>query len=171
MYVYLLPLETPASRDEESVINTPTHDGGLEHTSVAFDDVSDWLSRAASGDIILYPPQLYLLKLLGQFLSGPGDFAAQRKALQAFLAQTPTGPSTHPTSSIPWSEKCISPIPLNVKRADGRRVLQLQSPGPELKGSNRGGDYDRVVLVNFTPQGARQVDVVPRSDVEEKAKL
>jgi len=176
MYVYLLPLESKAgaARDTESVIPTPTHDGGLEHTAVAFDDVKDWLARAASGDIILYPPQMYLLKLLGEFLTGPGDYAAQREALKAFLNKVPTGNPAHPTANIPWGDKVISPIPLNVERADGRRILQLHSPGPELKGSNRGGDYDRVVLVNFTPQGARGVEVVPREEVEggkDKAKL
>jgi hypothetical protein len=173
MYVYLLPLESTAGaqRDTEAVIPTPTHDGGLEHTAVAFDDVSDWLARAASGDIILYPPQLYLLKLLGQFLTGPGDYAAQREALVKFLHTTPTGPSGHATSSISWADKCISPVPLMINRADGRRILQLHSPGPELKGSTRGGDWDRVVLVNFTAQGARNVDVASRDEVEKDAKL
>lgn len=163
MYVYMLPLSTDV--DSELVVHTPTHDGGLEHTAAQFDDVATWLSRADKGEVILYPPQLYLLTLLGQFLTGKGDYAAQRAALSAFLAKVPTGDLPHPTANISWGDKSMSPVPIPIKRADGRTTVGLDTPGPELAGSGRGGDYDRVVVVNFAKIGSSKMEVRSRKEV------
>lgn len=173
MYVYMLPLGSSiaAERDASTVVHTPTHDGGIEHTAAAFDDVSDWLARQARGEIILFPPQLYLLTLLGQFLTGPGDYAAQREALLDFLKKTPTGPGGHPTASIPWGEKVISPVGLGIKRADGRNVLSLEGPGKEVKTQDptRAGDHSRVVLVKPTKRGPSEVEIIWRSELGDEA--
>ncbi|KAK1752696.1 putative nudix hydrolase 7 [Echria macrotheca] len=188
MYLYLLPLST--STASEVVVHTPTHDGGVEHTAAKFDDAGEWLEKAQRGEIVLFPPQYYLLTLVAQFLSGaPAQstdthsrehYQAQRDALLQFLRTVPTtrtdSPSTgkqHPTANIPWAEKVMSPTSLFMRK-DGRVVLGLDKPGPELKGSGRGGDWDRVVLVKFYKSGPSGVEVRWREDVlkeERDAKL
>lgn len=64
----------------------------------------------------------------------------------------------------------MSPVGLLMRRRDGRSVLALDKPGPELRGSRRGGDARRVVLVRFGREGPRDVDVRERAEVlaEEK---
>lgn len=114
-------------------------------------------------------------------------YAAQRKALLEFVHKptaTPLDPSrtglpaagefitqnVHPTAMIPWTEKVMSPEPLFTRESDGRLVLGVDKPGLELKGSGRGGDFERVVLVHFRKEGPRNVEVRQRADVlrEEK---
>jgi hypothetical protein len=174
----------------------PTHDGGVEHTAATFDDASAWLAGARMGRIILFPPQFYLLSLVSDFLTGPpppslppdsptddpatavtARYEAQRAALLSFINRTPTsrsgdapGSGPHPTANIPWSEKVICPTSLFTRRGDGRVVLGLDKPGPELRGSEIGGDGDRVVLVRFRKGGPADLDVRWRVDVlrEEK---
>ncbi|KAM7194640.1 nucleoside diphosphate-linked moiety X motif 19, mitochondrial [Naviculisporaceae sp. PSN 640] len=185
MYIYMLPLLSDSSSaastslaggGQEVIIPTPTHDGGLEHTAAAFDDAANWISRARAGEIILFPPQFFLLHIVSQFFRGsgttPSDYRAQREALVKFLNTTPTvrsdSPSegkVHATASIPWGEKVMSPTVLFMRKSDRRVVLGLDKPGPELKGSNRGGDWDRVVLVSFRKEGPRDVEVRWREDV------
>ena len=64
----------------------------------------------------------------------------------------------------------MSPTGLMMRKSDGRSVLALDKPGPELKGSGRGGDARRVVLVRFSKEGPRDVDVRERAEgvAEEK---
>lgn len=50
-------------------------------------------------------------------------------------------------------------------KEDGRAVLGLDKPGPELEGSGRNGERERVVLVDFAKTGPRKVEVVWRKDV------
>lgn len=52
-----------------------------------------------------------------------------------------------------------------MRKSDGRSVLGLDKPGPELKGSGRGGDESRVVLVKFRKEGPRDVEVRGRAEV------
>jgi len=59
----------------------------------------------------------------------------------------------------------MSPIGLLMRKSDGRSVLALDKPGPELKGSGRGGDEGRVVLVRFRKEGPRDVEVRGRGEV------
>ncbi|GKT42905.1 putative Nudix hydrolase [Colletotrichum spaethianum] len=188
MYIYMLPssASTGASAMENEII-VPTPDGGVEHTAAKFDDASTWLYRADKGEIILFPPQYYLLHLVSQFCKaaapspapgkGHGDayFVSQRKGLLEFLRSVPTATGSeaarsHPSSEIPWADKVMSPHNLFIREADNRIVLGLDKPGPELKGSGRGGDWERVVLVKFTRDGPRKVEVRGREEVlrEEK---
>lgn len=170
MYVYLLPLNATVERDATKVVHNPTHDGGLEHTAAAFDDCSDWIQRGKSGEIIIYPPQMYLIRHLSEFLTGPGDYQAQRDGLKKFLSSTPTGRSGHATNSIPWAEKVISPQARGVHKESGRSILTLESCGPELKGTGRAGDFDRVVLLKGTKAGPTNVEVMWRDDVKDDIK-
>lgn len=191
MYLFLMPLASAAPRADVDVdvVQAPTSDGGVEHTAATFADAAEWLRRQARGEIVLFPPQCYLLTLVAEVLAsvpapeGEGEgggrarYAAQREALLDFVGRTPAsagpeggGKKPHPTALIPWSEKVMSPHTLLVRDSDRRIVLGVDKPGPELKGSGRGGDFERVVLVDFTKQGPKRVEVRNREDVlrEEK---
>lgn len=197
MYLYMLPLadsleaassagEAPATGmpRKEAIVHTPTSDGGVEHTAATFDDVSTWLQKQTAGEIVLFPPQLFLLTLLSEFIkpsaasgdASPETYARQREALVSFLSQTPTASpgskaAEHPTANIPWADKVISPHTLFIRRRDGRVVLGLDKPGPELKDSGRGGEWEKVVLVRFKKEGPREVEVRLREDVLKEEKV
>jgi len=173
MYIYFLPtVQAPAvgdavvgaaaAKDGPAMIPIPTHDGGQEHTEARFLPAQQWIDMAQSGEIILFPPQLFLLHLIAPFLvPAPGKqsnetaLTDQRTQLRQFLQ----------TSDPPWGDKCISPIQFMKLKSDGRIVLSLDKPGHELEGSERRGEKERVVLVNFKKEGPRNVEVKWRKDV------
>lgn len=151
------------------MIPAPTHDGGKEHTAARFLPPSTWLRLAQEGRIILFPPQFFLLHLLSPFLSPNNPSAStpiashdelqrQRQAMLEFVK----------TGDPAWGKKCISPtaltLPYGKRREDGRQVLGLDRPGPELDGKRR-GEQDRVVLVEFKKEGPRRVEVGWRKEV------
>ncbi|KAK0115510.1 hypothetical protein ONS95_000212 [Cadophora gregata] len=173
MYIYFLPLTqdttstTTSSSNSitESVIPPPTSDGGLEHTAALFAPCSTWLSRARKNEIILFPPQFYLMYLLAPFLTplstpSQSQLQAQRDSVLEFLKG-----DGGDGKGITWADKVMSPTGLLMRKSDGRSVLALDKPGPELKGSTRGGDEERVVLVKFGKEGPRDVDVRWRREV------
>ncbi|KAF5003639.1 hypothetical protein FDECE_9810 [Fusarium decemcellulare] len=179
MYLYMLPL-TRSNIPSEMLIPTP--DNGIEHTAALFAPASSFLSRAASNSIILFPPQAYLLTLVakiftapsGSLEEGPLQLAAQRKKLLSFLQRVPTAETDkgkqHKTATISWGDKVMSPHNLFIRKDDKRVVLGLDKPGPELKDTDRGGDWERVVLVNFGKGGPSNVEVRRREDVLEEEK-
>ena len=180
MYLYFLPLpssQSPSSSsihiESEAIIHHPTSDGGKEHTSARFLPPSKWLSLAQSGKIILFPPQFFLLHLLTPFLS-PEKIPTVLDVEQ--LDQQRTLVKDFVRSGNPnWMEKCMSPTIVGDRFPDGRVAMGLNHPGPELDGSDRKGDEERVVLVNFKKEGPREVEVAWRKDVlkeiREKGKL
>ncbi|KAL9000978.1 MAG: hypothetical protein Q9169_000462 [Polycauliona sp. 2 TL-2023] len=148
MYLYFLPL---AHAGIPQTLHIPTCDGGVEHTEAQFLPASKWLSLAQAEKIILFPPQFFLLRLVADFLKpdvsneGKGLSTArlqsQREGLLDFVK----------SGDPPWGEKCISPWPL---KKDGKRlVMGLDEPGPELEGTNRRGDAERVIWVQFKGKG------------------
>ncbi|KAM0325282.1 hypothetical protein ACHAPQ_008022, partial [Fusarium lateritium] len=178
MYLYMLP---QSRNDMPSEMLIPTPDNGVEHTAALFAPAKSFLSRAATNSIILFPPQAYLLSLvdkifqeLHQSSEAPDSeqITAQRKKLISFLKQVPTAETEkgqgHKTATIPWGEKVMSPHNLFIRKHDKRIVLGLDKPGPELRGSDRGGDWERVVLVNFGKGGPTNVEVRRREDVLEE---
>ena len=175
MYIYLLPLARSSSTLPSEML-VPTPDGGVEHTAATFAPAQTFLSRAAANDIILFPPQHFLLVLLNQFFSvgdsGPLHQTSQRENLLAFLRRVPTAETAkgreHCTAAIPWADKVISPQTIGLRESDQRAILALDKPGPELKGSKRGGDWERVVLVKFGKGGPTKVEVRRREDVLEE---
>ena len=172
MYLYFLPLpiesdkrlleELPAEGEREE-LQVPTSDGGIEVTEATFQPASEWLRKARAGEIILFPPQYLLLHLVAEFLdveprtASAEELGRRRKTLTEFVH------SGDPN----WMEKCISPKMLKMS-GDGRAVLALDEPGPELQGSDRRGESDRVVLVKFAKGTARQLDVRWKKDVFEE---
>ncbi|KAG8163644.1 hypothetical protein KVR01_006941 [Diaporthe batatas] len=196
MYLYFMPLaESPragggAGPVGTDVVQTPTPDGGVEHTAATFADASAWLQKQAQGEIVLFPPQCYLLTLVAQVFAsvapqGAGHdleatYAAQRRALVEFVRRTPTatGPvaaggdkALHPTALIPWADKVMSPHVLFIRDTDGRLVLGVDKPGPELRGTGAGGDHERVVLVKFSKGGPQDVEVRGREEVLREQKV
>ncbi|PWY91158.1 NUDIX family hydrolase [Aspergillus heteromorphus CBS 117.55] len=176
MYLYFLPL-SPGSGDpvldeipsegQTEEIQIPTSDGGVEISEARFLPASEWIRMAQSGEIILFPPQFLLLHLVAGFLDegaegggagvGAGsveDLDSRRAELMRFVH----------TGQPPWTEKCICPKMLKMS-SDGRTVLALDQPGPELKESGRGGESERVVLVRFKQGASRDVDVRWKKDV------
>ncbi|KAE8373240.1 putative NUDIX family hydrolase [Aspergillus bertholletiae] len=168
MYLYFLPLplesdksllsELPAEGEE---FHIPTSDGGIEVTEAKFLPASEWLRLAGSGEVIMFPPQIVLLHLVSQFLDQEPRIATSMEELRRRRAELVD--FVH-TGSPPWTEKCISPKMLKIA-SDGRTVLALDHPGPELKDTDRKGEPDRVVLVKFAKGTALQVEVRWKKDV------
>ncbi|KAJ5095691.1 hypothetical protein NUU61_005047 [Penicillium alfredii] len=173
MYIYFMPLplhvdkklldELPTQGEREH-LQIPTSDGGIEVTEARFLSASEWLRRAQSGEIILFPPQFLLLHLVSGFLdqephldASVEEIQKRRAALVEFIH----------SGSPPWTHKCISPKMLQMTE-DGRTVLALDDAGPELKGSDRRGESERVVLVRFRKGSAREVAVGWKKDVMEE---
>ncbi|KAJ5888369.1 Cystathionine beta-synthase core [Penicillium taxi] len=139
MYLYFMPLAVNADEDllselpvegEREEIQVPTSDGGIEVTEAQFLPAIEWLRRAQSGEIILFPPQYLLLHLVSGFLDkqprsdiSVEEIEKRRAALVDFVQ----------SGSPPWTQKCISPKMLKMTD-DGRVILALNEPGPELRG-------------------------------------
>ena len=164
MYVYMMPLSSTAIEKGESktTVVVPTHDGGLEHTELAFNDIKDWLEQAKRGEVTLYPPQFYIMSVLEPFFeAGTGTAEEQRRKFLEFVAKVPTGGGDKETEMIPWGEKVMSPTVVG-KKEDGRLVMVVDKPGLELEGTGRGGDGSRAVIVRFGKDGPSEVSVEPR---------
>lgn len=177
MYLYFLPLPVNVdkklldqlpSEGEHEEHQVPTSDGGIEVTEAQFLPASEWVSRAQKAEIILFPPQFLLLHLVSGFLdrepradASVEEMEKRRQALVEFVH----------SGSPPWTDKCISPKML-LMTSDGRSVLGLNDPGPELKGSSKRGESEMVVLVRFKKGSAREVAVGWKKDVlqEERGK-
>jgi hypothetical protein len=175
MYLYMLP---QSSSDMPSEMLIPTPDNGVEHTAALFAPAQSFLSRASTNSIILFPPQYFLLTLVAKIMKSPSEgtrpnrISEQREQLLSFLEQVPTAETEkgkqHKTSMIPWADKVMSPHHLFIRKKDKRIVLGIDKPGPELRGSERGGDWEHVVLVNFGKGGPTDVEVREREQVLEE---
>ncbi|KAL1958374.1 hypothetical protein VTO42DRAFT_4475 [Malbranchea cinnamomea] len=174
MYIYFLPLTpetngdvaTDIQSEHGSEVQVPTSDGGIEITEAQFLPATEWLRRARAGDIIMFPPQVILLSFVAQFLDKPGpngespqsisseESARRRSELLDFTR----------TSTPPWTHKYISPRPVG-QFSDGRLILGLEWPGPELENTDKRGERDRVVLVRFKKEGPREVEIRWRHEV------
>lgn len=125
----------------------------------------DWLTRARSGEVILFPPQFLLLYLISGILDRGYEEGRPEERQQVLSKREELWRKINEEGSPRWRDKFISPIGLQFGREDGRSVLALDKPGPELKGSGLAGDSEYVVLVKFNKEGPRQVDVALRKDV------
>lgn len=111
------------------------------------------------------------MHLLSEFLVPPAsgtelstaELQAQRDKVLSFL-QTDGGDG----KGVKWADKVISPTGIMFRKSDGRSVLAIDKPGPELAGSGRRGDELRVVLVKFSKEGPRNVEVRLRKEILEE---
>ncbi|KAI9648192.1 hypothetical protein NHQ30_002824 [Ciborinia camelliae] len=183
MYVYFLPLDLSSplglgqEGDKEKVIQIPKDDG-IEHTSASFAYCEEWVQKARKNEIILFPPQFYLLFLLSPFLPAPpalgkhfsrDELQEQRENVRAFLKG-----DGGDGSGVQWGEKVMSPSPMKLgvksNRGDGRVVLELVKQGPELEMEGRCGDAKRVLLVRFLKEGPRDMNIRDRKEFLEEEK-
>jgi hypothetical protein len=172
MYLYFLPIPGEFNsqivqdlpKDGETEVQVPTSDGGLEVTEARFLPPSEWLQLAQKGDIIMFPPQFFLLHLISQFVqhstpeANPSkeELGRQRSELLRFVY----------SGTPPWTDKYMCPKPI-MAFPDGRVTLALDYLGPELEGSSKQGEVDRVVVTRFTKEGPREVEVRWRKEVLE----
>ncbi|EXJ83278.1 hypothetical protein A1O1_06897 [Capronia coronata CBS 617.96] len=133
----------------------------------------DWLDRARRGEIILFPPQFLLLYLISGVLDAgvEGGRSDENEAETLRKRDQLTHLILNEGTPVPWKDKFISPIGLQFGREDGRSVLALDKPGPELRTSGLKGDSEYVVLVKFSKEGPRQVEVALRSEALQKERL
>jgi hypothetical protein len=175
MYVYFWPLPSAASHasgaglaaeaglpiTQAADIPDPTDDGGKEHTEARFASCASWLEEAGRNEIILFPPQYYLIWHLSKFLtnnsSSVAELEAQREAARRFLRGSGT-------NGVPWADKVTSPTAIGF--VNGRSVLSVDVPGPELKGSGRRGESGDNVLVRFSKEGPRDVRVISNEEAK-----
>ena len=151
MYLYFLPLESGLELGSQTnQMHIPTPDGGIEHTAARFAWSGEWIESALRGECVLFPPQFFLLSVVADFLKPPlpqsgkeeklttDQLKEQRKQLSEFVKG----------GAPPWGEKCISPNP--IKRSGDTLWMGMGDAGPELEGTGRSGDKDRVLRVELS---------------------
>ncbi|KIW00784.1 hypothetical protein, variant [Verruconis gallopava] len=171
MYLYFLPTasrvldRTPLSSTEETLIPTPTPDGGVEHTAAQFLPPQKWIELASSGKIIMFPPQFFLLSMVAQFLKpSPSLSISELEQQRAQLREFARG------GDPLWSEVCISPAALIGKLGDGRTVMALDNPGEGLEKKGRRGTKEYVIITEFSKGGPRRLQLKTRKEVMQDLK-
>ena len=145
----------------EGSFQVPSADGGLEITSAEFAPAKEWLRRAKEGEIILYPPQFLILSLMTPFLDD--------EALPTSEAESKLLDFVNHSGQPSWRKKIISPRGFIFRQRDGRAVLALDSPGPEIEDEAPSqGDLERVVLAKFTKGIPSDLEVMSRQKIIEE---
>ena len=131
------------------------------------------MRAAQKGEVILFPPQFFLLHLISQFLDnaegGEGGMYGQVSAAEIVSRRRKLYEFITTDQQPPWSQKFISPMGQGMT-GDGRAILHLGNGCPELKDSELKGDDSRVVLVKFNKEGPRQLEVRMRKEVLEEVR-
>jgi 8-oxo-dGTP pyrophosphatase MutT (NUDIX family) len=146
MYVYMLPLGESSLADQGDYF-IPRTDGGKEHNSASFKYAEEWTRLAENNEIVLFPPQYYLITLLTPFIRKPAkslsfnELQKQRNQLVRFLEVLPADG----VDQVPWAKKVISPKVDLISR-DERAILLLDDSGPELNHVQQ-GDTSRFMLM------------------------
>ena len=175
MYLYFLPLESGLELGRHSnQMHIPTPDGGVEHTAARFAWAGEWTESALRGECVLFPPQFFLLSLVADFLKpsraegGKGGElnTEQLKEQRGQLLDFVKG------GDPPWGEKCISPNP--IKKSGDTLWMGMGDAGPELEGTGRCGDKERVLKVELSGElerGRRRpipTELVMKKDLDSK---
>lgn len=179
MYLYFLPIDSPiSSKTDKTQMHIPTPDGGVEHTAARFLYPQEWIDLALAGEVVLFPPQFFLLALLAPFLAVPSQTATNTSSTEAMLEQRKRLIDfVEKNGDPPWGEKCISPS--SVKKTSEYLFIDMADAGPELQGTQRKGDAERVLRVKLAKdedrgrQRPEPHEVLWRRDVlpNEKEKL
>lgn len=149
MFLYFLPEDSPStSRSTEGKVQQlPTDDGGIEVLSTRFIMPHAALEAARSDEIVLFPPQFYLISALLSFLeesTGLEDHVVRlkRKRLVRFAEGG-------------FGQMTVEPHPLK-KLSDGRVIMGL---GPN-------GDQENVVVIQLAKKGEpRGLELLKKSEV------
>lgn len=171
MYLYFLPLAPTAAaaaaassekavaeegeeeEEEEGGLHFPTPDGGVEHTAASFKHASEWLDLALRREIVLFPPQFFLLSLIAGFLQPLPTSVRERQVLLRTQRQK-LREWVERDGDPPWRDKCISPNP--IKREKGKwLIMGMSDPGPEVESLGRKGDRERVLRVELDKETER----------------
>ena len=164
MYLYFLPLSPPTAAakvvaegaEEEGDLHIPTPDGGIEHTAASFKHASEWLDLAIRKEIVLFPPQFFLLSLIADFLQPLSTTTSTEEQQQMLLRmqRQRLREFVESDGEPPWRDKCISPNP--IKREKGKwLIMGMGEPGPEVEGLGRKGDEERVLRVELDKETER----------------
>ncbi|KAK3173701.1 hypothetical protein OEA41_007033 [Lepraria neglecta] len=150
MYLYFLPIDSQlSSKTDKTQMHIPTPDGGVEHTAAQFLYPQEWLDLTLRGAIVLYPPQFFLLHLISAYLQPSpsneqsiptSELQSQRERLLHFVEMD---------GDPPWGEKCISPNPIKKIENGKYLIMGMADVGPELEGTGRKGDKERVLRVEL----------------------
>lgn len=176
MYLYFLPIPGESNSqaikdlpvDGENEVQVPTSDGGIEVTEARYLPPSEWLRLAGTREIIMFPPQYLLLHLISQKFAevNPDGQSSRDPSKEVLNRQRSELLRFVHSGKPPWTDKYISPKPVTTL-PDGRVALGLSYIGPELEGSGKKGEADRVVVTRFTKEGPREVEVRWRQEVVE----
>jgi hypothetical protein len=171
MYIYFLPLPTSSVDPSigrlpvgaEAVIPNPTPDGGVEHTAARFLPAQTWISMARSGEVILFPPQFFLLSIVAQSLAPVRQDAYSNVELQQHRRRLEQSVKD---GNHPLGEACISPGMIGQPLKDGRYVLSLNFPGGEVVKLGRQGVKEYVVVLGRNASGSpTQLEVKRRKEM------
>lgn len=178
MYVYCLPIPGESNGqavqdlliDGEDEVQIPTSDGGVEVTEARYLPPTEWLRLARTGEIIMFPPQFFLLHLISEKFAeaNVGGETPENLSKEVLSRQRSELLRFIRSGNPPWTDKYISPKPVTVM-PDGRVALGLDYLGPELEGSDKKGEADRVVLTRFKKEGPREVEVRWKQEVLQAA--
>lgn len=144
MFLHLLPPDPPAAA---ALAQHPTADGGIEALSTTFLAPSAALAAAARNELVLFPPQFYLLSMLLPYLPADADAAdaaseLRRRRLVRFAREG-------------FGALVMEPAPL--RRLGGGRVVM---------GLGARGDRERAVVVELAARGEpRGLRIVARGEV------
>ena len=172
MYLYFLPLESGLELGKHAdQMHIPTPDGGVEHTAAKFAWAGEWIESSLRGECVLFPPQFFLLSLVADFLKPPRPESGKREELDVEQLKEQRN---HLLDFVkggnpPWSEICISPNP--IKRSGDTLWMGMGDAGPELEGSGRCGDKERVLKVELSGEiergrrRPRPIELVMKKDL------
>ena len=153
MYLYFLPLESGLELGKDTnQMHIPTPDGGVEHTAAKFAWAREWIESSLRGECVLFPPQFFLLSLVADFLRPPRYEGGEEEKLDGEQLKEQRNQLLEfvEGEDPPWGQKCISPNP--IKKSGDVLWMGMGDAGPELEGTGRCGDKERVLKVELSDE-------------------
>ncbi|EPS41845.1 hypothetical protein H072_4222 [Dactylellina haptotyla CBS 200.50] len=92
MFLAFLPVSSSVEGTVEENVNLPTSDGGVETLSASFMTANEILAALGKNEIILFPPQAYLITRLSRFTNDTSlSVQQQREAIKSWIEQEGVG--------------------------------------------------------------------------------